>query len=248
MIDYHIHIGQFYEIYYDAHKIFSIIESLSNQTNITKVLYSSTSSCRDDAKLSLVEEEIFYAQNYKSSEKNFSVEPYLWFIPKYSEQGISIESATKAFNYCGIKLHPGGQNWDLEKKAHTKSFHQIFQWANDFNKFILIHCGTQKCDLPNRFEFFFKEYPKAKVILAHSNPINKTAEMVNKYENVYCDTACLKRENLEILKKQIIKPAKILFGSDFPINNYFNKNLFDKNTSLTEQYTQDTSIKNLLIQ
>ena len=199
MTDYHIHIGQFNEKYYDALQIFETIEKLSKKTRITTVYFSSTSSCREDVKLSGIEEEINYAQCFNS--KKIITKPYLWFVPKYAEQNISVESATKAFDYCGIKIHPAGQNWDENNTIHLKSLHQIFRWADDNKKYILIHCGKQNCDLPTRFEKFFVEYTNAKIILAHSNPVFETAQMVNKYNNVFCDTACIKKESFEQLKK-----------------------------------------------
>ena len=125
MTDHHIHIGQFNEVYYDALELFEIIESTQNITHIDEIRYSSTSSCRDDVTLSGVEEEIVYAENFES--ENLLVKPYLWFIPKYAEEGISVESAAKTFDYCGIKLHPAGQNWDEENPSHLKALHQIFR-------------------------------------------------------------------------------------------------------------------------
>lgn len=240
MTDHHIHIGQFNEIYYDALELFGIIESTQNQTHITEIRYSSTSSCRDDAELSLVEEEIAYAQSYES--KNLAIKPYLWFIPKYAEQGISVESAASAFDYCGVKLHPAGQNWNEENPVHLKVLHQIFRWADDNKKSVLIHCGTQKCDLPTRFEPFFAEYKNARVILAHSNPVGQTAEMLNKYENVFSDTACIKSENLRKLRSLVNNKSKILFGSDFPVTHYFSTHLFGRKWSLEEEYVRNCKI------
>lgn len=244
MTDYHIHIGQFNEKYYDSFEIFRIIEKLSSKTKITEIHYSSTSSCRCDVELVRIEEEIKYAQNFIS--KKIITKPYLWFIPKYAEQRISVESAAKSFDYCGIKIHPAGQYWEENNSNHLKTLHQIFRWADDNKKHILIHCGTQKCDLPTRFEQFFEEYKNAKIILAHSNPVFETAQMVNKYDNVFCDTACINKESFEQLKKEINDTKKILFGSDFPINNYWNKLLFNKSKSLSKEYEETCAIlKNL---
>ena len=240
MTDHHIHIGQFNEIYYDAVELFELIESTQSQTHISEIHYSSTSSCRDDAELRLVEEEIAYAQSYES--KNLIVKPYLWFIPKYAEQGISVESAASSFEYCGIKLHPAGQKWDEENPTHIKALHEMFRWANDNSKSILIHCGTQKCDLPTRFEKFFSKYTNAHVILAHSNPAKETAEMVNKYKYVYCDTACIEKENLQKLYSLVNDKSKILFGSDFPVTHYFSTHLFGKKMSLEEEYVENCKI------
>jgi predicted TIM-barrel fold metal-dependent hydrolase len=244
MTDYHIHIGQFNDKYYDPFEIFHIIEKLSDKTKIKEIYYSSTSSCRDDVELSGIEEEINYAQSFNS--KKVITKPYLWYIPKYAEQNISVESATKAFDYCGIKIHPAGQIWDENNSIHLKALHQIFKWADNNKKYILIHCGAKKYDLPTRFEQFFAEYTNAKIILAHSNPVSETAQMVNKYNNVFCDTACIQKESFDQLKKEINNTKKILFGSDFPVNNYFNKLLFNKKMSLSKEYTETCKIiKNL---
>ena len=234
MTDYHVHIGQFNEIYYDALELFELIEAVSEQTKITEIRYSSTSSCRDEAEVRGVEEEIAYAQSFSSN--ILTAKPYLWFIPKYAEQNISVESAAAAFDYCGIKLHPAGQRWDENNSAHLKALHQIFAWADDKKKSVLIHCGTQKCDLPTRFEPFFAEYKNAQVILAHSNPVRETAEMVNKYKNVFCDTACITADNFTQLSQSVLDTRKILFGSDFPVSHYFQTRLFNTSLSLKAEY------------
>ena len=240
MTDHHIHIGQFNEIYYDALELFAIIESSQEKTHVTEIRYSSTSSCRDDAELRFVEEEIAYAQSYES--EKLIAKPYLWFIPRYAEEGIAVEDAAKAFDYCGIKLHPAGQNWDEENLVHLKAIHQIFRWADDNEKSILIHCGRQKRDLPTRFEKFFAEYKNAHVILAHSNPVKKTALMVNKYKNVFCDTACIEKKDLQKLRALVKDNSKILFGSDFPVSHYFATHLFGKEHSLEKEYVENCSM------
>ena len=90
MKDYHVHIGQFNELYYDALEIFDVIESTGL---ISEVHYSSTSTCRNDVELIGIEEEIEYAQKYES---NFlKVKPYLWYIPKYAKENISVQKTTK---------------------------------------------------------------------------------------------------------------------------------------------------------
>ncbi len=237
MTDHHIHIGQFNEVYYDALELFELLESVSEKTNITQIRYSSTSTCRDDVELQGVEEEIAYAQSFSSN--ILTTKPYLWFIPKYAEQHISVESAATSFDYCGIKLHPAGQNWDENNPVHLTALHQIFRYADDHKKSVLIHCGTQKCDLPTRFEPFFAEYKNAQVILAHSNPVRETAEMVNKYKNVFCDTACITADNFTQLSQSVLDTRKILFGSDFPVSHYFQTHIFEKHLSLKEQYIFD---------
>ena len=241
MKDYHVHIGQFNELYYDALEIFDVIESTGL---ISEVHYSSTSTCRNDVELIGIEEEIEYAQKYES---NFlKVKPYLWYIPKYAEENISVQSAISPFDYCGIKLHPFAHQWNFQDKKHIKQIEDIFLWAHENKKQILIHCADNQSCLPNKFEKYFKIFSGAKIILAHSNPVFETAQMVNKYDNVFCDTACINKESFEQLKKEINDTKKILFGSDFPINNYWNKLLFNKSKSLSKEYKETCAIlKNL---
>ncbi len=241
MKDYHVHIGQFNELYYDALEIFDVIESTGL---ISEVHYSSTSTCRNDVELIGIEEEIEYAQKYES---NFlKVKPYLWYIPKYAEENISVQSAISSFDYCGIKLHSFAHQWNFQDKKHIKQIEDIFLWAHENKKQILIHCADNQSCLPNKFEKYFKIFSGAKIILAHSNPVFETTQMVNKYDNVFCDTACINKESFEQLKKEINDTKKILFGSDFPINNYWNKLLFNKSRSLSKEYEETCAIlKNL---
>ena len=235
--DHHIHIGQFNEIYYDAQEVFAVIEAVRGQTGISRVFFSSTSSCRDDVELRLVEEEIAYA--LANTPRPLVAEPYLWFVPRYAEQGISVQSAVRAFDYCGIKLHPYAQKWNESNTAHSAALHQIFRWASDNAKPILIHCGSQPCDAPARFLPFFREYPAARVILAHSNPVRETSELVNARKNIFCDTACVSRKSLRKLVSLVHDRTKILFGSDFPITHYWNTHLFEKTWTLAEEYAHD---------
>lgn len=240
MIDYHIHIGQFNEDYFDPFNIFETIDSFQK---ITELHYSSTSTCRYDVELSGIEEEIAYAQSYSSN--SLHVKPYLWFIPKYSDQNISIKSATEAFDYCGIKLHPFAHKWNLENDRHYQSLDNIFLWAHQYRKQVLIHCDNNKQCFPNRFENFFVKYKNAQVILAHSNPILETANLVNKYNNVYCDISCCSIQNINKLKLLVVNKEKILFGSDFPITQYINLQN-NHRISLKEQYYNDLKKSSLL--
>lgn len=236
MTDHHIHIGQFNQIYYDPIEVFEAIESTYDETLVSEIYYSSTSSCRDDVELFRIEEEIDYAQNFFS--KKLICKPYLWFVPKYAEQNISIESATQSFDYCGIKLHPFAQKWDMKNPVHRKAMEQIFEWSSLTQKSILIHCGPDSSCLPNKFEYFFKTFPKSKPILAHSNPVDMAVEMLKKYPNVKCDTAYMSKKNLQKLFTQVIDD-RILFGSDFPVTHYFENYLFEKNRNLKDEYVFD---------
>lgn len=237
MTDFHVHIGQFNEAYFDALEIFNAIESTFEKTGVSEIYYSSLSSCRDDVELSKIEEETRYAQKFTSNVLH--ARPYLWLVPKYAEEKIDLENALCAFDYAGIKLHPFAQKWHFENPLHRKSLKKAFAWSAENQTFILIHTGmTERC-LPNRFEIFFKEFPKAKVILAHSSPVEMTAELLNEYENIFCDTAYADESHIKQLFAKAADTSKILFGTDFPITHYYGEQSFGKRLALGEQYEAD---------
>lgn len=236
MTDHHVHIGQFNEVYYDALEVFNAIESNFPTTGLSEVYFSSTSSCRDDVELSKIEEETAYALQFKSD--FLLVHPYLWFVPKYAEQKISVKSAMSSFDYVGFKLHPFAQKWDLENPVHIKCLKDIFEYAAEYKKSILIHSGINESN-PLRFEQFFKDFPNAKVILAHSKPPEIVASLLNKYKNVFCDSAYAEKKNLKIVCKNINDKTKILFGTDFPLTNYYGERLFGNKITLQQQYKKD---------
>ena len=236
MTDHHIHIGQFNETYYDALEVFEAIEEAGAKFGISEARFSSTSSCRDDVERLKLEEEVSYALSYSGK---LTVRPYLWFVPSYAEEGISVFSATKSFDYCGIKLHPAGQKWDLKNPCHKKCLEEIFEWSALSKKSVLIHSGTLPEDFPTRFSPFAIEKPESTLILAHSNPVKETSQLVNKYGNIFCDTACIEKKDFQKLRVLVNDKSKILFGSDFPVTQYFNQHLFNKNFSLKEEYEHD---------
>lgn len=246
MTDFHVHIGQFNEVYYDAHEVFCAIESTSLETNVDTVFYSSTSSCRYDVELKKIEEEIGYAQSYKSN--LLKVQPYMWYVPKYAEKGITVESALKSFDYVGIKIHPYAQKWDLENYLHKKALNEIFRISTEQKKLILIHTGDDFCCRPSYFADYFRQWPNSFPILAHSRPLDDTLKILKQFPNVKCDVSFCKWSVINNLSKKI-KKERMLFGTDFPINNYFDakKNFLVPN-DIPLQYRIDNKIQSIFIQ
>lgn len=240
MTDYHIHIGQFYERYYDAHEVFSAIEQVTEKTGVNEVWYSSTSSCRYDVELFRIEEEIEYAQKFQSS--ILKVKPYFWAVPAYFENRMNFEDAMEKINYCGIKIHPFAHKWNLKSAVHRKALEQIFSYSEKHQKSILIHTdGSDSC-LPNRFESFFKNFPNAPIILAHCAPLKNTVEMLRKYPQIKADISVVESENISKMISDGLK-HKLLFGTDFPVTHYG----AEKKVSLAQQYEIDCKNLQMII-
>jgi len=228
--DSHVHIGWFKKKFYGFESVFEAILACGK---INEIVYSSTSSCVEDIKYDLVVKEIEVAQKKYSSVAT----PLFWFIPDYINQSIKIDVAMGELNYGGFKLHSWGNKWDFEKDTkQAEVLREIFSYADKKKLQILIHTGENGVDRPNRFERFFGEHKNAKIILAHCRPANETIEMMEKYENVFCDTSFAPYDSVEQVKNAGFG-KRVIFGTDFPITHFYYG--AKKGISLEEQYVED---------
>ena len=230
MIDSHVHIGQFKEVYYDFDRIFDVV---FNSEKIDGIVYSSTSSYIPDVKYDFVRKEIESASKKCPAE---TATPLFWVVPDYVRQGITIKTAMNELNYGGFKLHSLGNEWDFENDTkQCEVLHETFDYADKHNMRILIHTGGSGVDRPNRFERFFGEYKDATIILAHCRPADEAIKVMQKYPHVFGDTAFAPKDRIDAIKAAGLG-ERLIFGTDFPITHYF----YGRNSiSLEEQYKND---------
>jgi predicted TIM-barrel fold metal-dependent hydrolase len=239
LIDTHIHIGQFEDAYYEAEYVFSTV--LEVVGDVKEIVFSSTTSCKDDVLYGEIEKEIAAALSFSAYAKKLNA--LCWYIPDYLRQGISIENAMNNLPYTGIKIHPFAHDWDLSDTKTINLIRGIFDYANTHSMPVLIHTGYDKVQEAATFSSFFGEFPNARFILAHGRPIEQTSELLKKFPNVYCDTAFMPEDDFNLIVKK--HSEKILLGSDFPITYHFNKDkyLIDGtvvgNSGLYRQYIKD---------
>jgi len=237
MIDNHVHIGQYKETYYDPFEILDIVMS----AGMEGMSFSSTSSCIDDIQYSEIEKEItiFLSQISYNTE---IIRPFLWYIPDYINQNIKIEEFFTGIPYKGIKIHPYAQSWDLNNIRHIETLHSLFDYAGRNTKPVLIHTGNSGIDNADRFELFINEYRSTKCILAHCRPLDITINLLNKYDNAYCDISFTSKTNIQKIISSGLK-NKIILGSDFPITHYYGNNYSNSGEnsliSLKNQYAVD---------
>ena len=235
MIDSHVHIGQFYEEYYSFDMVFDII---FNSGRVDKIVYSSASSCIRDVRYDFVRKEI------EAALKKYPADiaaPLFWVVPDYINQGIKAETVMKDLNYNGFKLHPLGNDWNFENDTkQCEILHEVFDYADKRQMRILIHTGESGVDNPDRFERFFGEYKNAKIILAHCRPANETIKLMQKYPNVFGDTAFAPKERIDEIESAGFA-ERLIFGTDFPITHYFCGRNYG--VPLREQYKRDLSLK-----
>ncbi|MFP3041418.1 amidohydrolase [Treponema primitia] len=238
MIDTHIHIGQFEEVYYDPLTVMAVITA----AGVDEAVYTSTTSCKDGVLYTEIEREITAVV---SCHDPLRIQPYLWYNPDYARQGLTVETAFATLPYRGFKIHPRAHLWDL---GNTKTFalaDELFACAAQKSLPVLIHTGYDTLDEAQKFEPFFKQYPAVRSILAHCRPLDQTIRLLGQYPNVYCDTAFVPKADLRRIAAAGFAP-RILPGTDFPITHYFARG--DTGgaptyAELAEQYAADITEK-----
>jgi hypothetical protein len=239
MRDYHIHIGQFEEVYYPATEVFDAVFA---DGVVDSIMFSSTTSCVPSVKYGTVSAEIEAALKLFGPKKTA---PLFWFIPDYIPQGVSIETEMRGLPYTGFKLHPFAQHWDFQSSLHVGTLHTIFDYAAQHKLSIQIHTGESGVDSPDRFAEFFAAYTGVKFILAHSRPADTTIVMLRKFPHVYCDSAFAPEETLRKITAAGFS-ERIIFGTDFPVTHYFRTKYPPpgKNPAVTlaEQYAEDMEV------
>jgi hypothetical protein len=236
MIDSHIHIGQFEEIYYNPVEVIQIVMEQCAEG----LCFSSTTSCKENISYAEVENEIgiTLARIGWSAE---TVRPFFWYVPSFATQGVDFEKAMRNLPYKGIKLHPLAHQWDLADKKTVNILHGIFAYAGENKVPVLIHTGHNGIDSASVFSRFFPLYPETKYILAHCRPPDESISLIKKYPNVYGDTAFLPENDfLKIVENNL--SHKMVLGSDFPVTNYFHNKYSGENEetiTLKTQYSRD---------
>ena len=235
--DFHVHIGQYENEYYDFEEVFDTVFS---RPEILGFYYSSTTSCKEDVNYIEVEAEMDDAAQYRFPEGKYST-PLLWYKPDYIEQGVNPIKEVENCRYGGIKLHPFADNWDFEHNdSHRRVLHRIFESAGDSYEYIVIHTGESGRDSPRRFLPFFKDFPHAPVILAHGRPVREIIPLLSQFKNLLCDTAFMPEAAVRVISG-VGLGHRILLGSDFPITHYLAKQgPYGENlVSLSSQYARD---------
>ena len=117
-------------------------------------------------------------------------------------------------SHCVLKLHPEAVNYTDEEIEY------VCLMAKEMGKPLFIHTGGNPSCHSLRFEAVIREYPSLIFILCHARPSEEALYLLEKYFNVWIDTAFL---SIEKLKKFVLKgyADRILFGSDYPTNRWF---------------------------
>ena len=120
-------------------------------------------------------------------------------------------------NFKGIKIHPFGHACPVTAKDADK----VFYAAQEYNVPVVIHTGLGvPYTLPSVVIPRARQFPKLKIVLAHSGAYIYSGEAVlvaQECPNVYLETSwCAAYRIREFVKR--FGPDRVMFGSDLPEN------------------------------
>jgi hypothetical protein len=240
MIDAHVHIGQFNEIWYEPELVIQTVL----QAGVEKIVFSSTTSCREHISYFEVEKEISAVLSTCGYDLR-KIKPLLWYNPDYHNQGLGIEKTMQTLPYCGIKIHPRAHNWDISGKKTLSILDELFGYANQNKLPVCIHTGYDKIDEADKFSRFFSKYPHTKIVLAHCRPPDQVLQLLQDNNNIFFDTAFVDYKEVTFFFLSGFG-SRIILGSDFPITHYMNKQKSDMETNfasqLENQYNKDLQL------
>ena len=247
IIDNHIHIGRFDSVYYAAKTVFTVLQ----KAGVSECLYSSTTSGSSvNSERSAVRvyrkirAEINDAQNI-ADRIGIRARPLYWVVPAIHGfmPELTLEQVMTEAPYTGFKLHPRANFWDLSDTSTQLLAESVFIYADKKKLPVLVHTGYDR-DRADLFEDFFPLCKKGKIILAHCRPVETVLRLLAEYGNVFCDTAFTAPASIAQIRAAGFG-SKILFGSDFPITDYFNNKRMNTGLQPTEENLYAEYLRNI---
>jgi len=154
--------------------------------------------------------EVLYSEGLKCG---FQIALYLNLavLKRLKEGHYSVKYPFSAF-----KIHPEAvffSDNDLE---------DVCAVIGEMKKPLLIHTGGIDSSHALRFESIVSRYKQQIFVLCHARPSSEAFYLLNKYDNVWIDTAFLSIEKIKANVSET-NEDRILFGSDYPINRWFSE-------------------------
>lgn len=211
MTDYHTHIGQFYDLYTSPTDLIRIMDSVA----VEYFASSSTSICEGNygKVLSEMSKLVSIAKN--------RVIPVLWIIPQMLSDGglqLFLDSGTP---WKMLKIHP--QLHPFSWHCGGQNLQKVIRLAKRLQLPLLIHTGENAGCYSSMFERAIRYNPSVTFIMAHGRPLDETVNLLQRYPNVFTDTAFMPIEHIAELCRLNLS-HRILWGTDIQIPYYYDRN------------------------
>ena len=125
------------------------------------------------------------------------------------------------YTFSAFKIHPEAVDFS------DKDLDDICTAIGGMKKPLLIHTGGIECAHASRFENIIRKNKQQTFVLCHGRPSEEAFMMLNKYDNVWVDTAFLSIDKIKTYISEF-NEDRILFGSDYPINRWFSEHTDDE--------------------
>ncbi|BBO83098.1 hypothetical protein DSCO28_36640 [Desulfosarcina ovata subsp. sediminis] len=207
--DAHTHIGRFKEsTYFSASDVITKLQKL----NICKWAISSTSTCTQN--FDVVRNELYEVLSLSGSKAILQ----LWLTPDMlkTSQDLSIYFDLP---FQGIKIHGNADSWE----PMGRELIRVFEIARERNLPILLHTGGFSNCEAGVYRKVCEKFEDVTVILGHGRPVQQALQMVLDLPNVWLDTAFMAIDDMRTIVLNGGK-NKVLFGTDFPIDEFFYPN------------------------
>lgn len=237
MTDWHVHVGQWHEVYYDPA---AVVRALAS-SGTDEFWFSSTSSCAYCKESLVIRDKPDMIKAAQSARELYGLikgemesalsaakgcgaraRPLYWVVPEVhfsSEAGVTVRRAMEEIPYEGFKIHPRGNVWNLDDPWTLALAHEAFSYAERRGLRVLIHAGSDPFERPSLFAPLIEAYPRVTVQLAHCRPLAETLGMLRKHPNVVCDTAFAGEYAVREIRAAGFG-ERVRFGTDFPITHY----------------------------
>ena len=241
--DYHIHFGQFYDVYYQPAFVISALAA----NGVKEAWGSSTTAClrwntpeEKQYILRHIEEEIKEAL-YAAKRYGINFVPLCRVIPQLYSEGVNINEIMESPFYKGFKVHPLDQGFEDDALIYSLMT-EVCEYASKHKCPILIHTGEDTCVAPEKFEQFFDKFPTVKFVLAHCKEAGRVISLFQKFDNIFGDTAFCPYESFnKILEAGYA--TRMQLGTDFPITHWFNS---DKKCKQVSKQTLMSNYKKVI--
>lgn len=157
--------------------------------------------------------------------KNPMYLPFGCVHPRDDNLGEVIEEALDRYDFPGFKIH----YMVLEMRPDDPVFTPIYKALEKRGKGLVAHASTAPIPGPwlgmDKIEPVLADHPGMTVQVAHLGhyELDRAAELMRKYSNLYLDTAwALGNNQMNVDREEIRElflefPGRVLYGSDFPI-------------------------------
>ena len=176
LIDTHIHVGQFYDLYHSPAEI----ARLADDVGIDYLAVSSTTMCEENYEKVVREiEELITLLRER-------VLTTMWITPFGLEGSIAwfLESDIK---WRCLKVHPFLHKNDWSPTG--SQFAEVIDIARELKLPLMIHTGVDECCRSSKYISLISSNPDITFILAHGQPHEDALMVLNNCNNAFVDSA-----------------------------------------------------------